>query len=365
MSDSRERAYSLQDEALLLPYGPTKVALLEEAVRIADTHNDVDLAFELRQDLMSAATFSGRADIMLVAYAWCLAEYDRNPDLYDSYDILWKFKWVVGNAVGFPEISRPRLEELLADMERRFRAAGSSMHAVYHKQRELMSSMGDRQQARLAHARFRKRRRDSLSDCPACVAGEDCGYLAFQRQWRRAVSAAQVVLDGRLTCAEEPHRTLGRVLLPLVHLGRIDEAKTIHAKGYRLVRGVDHFVMEHARHLRFVVLVGDMAQAKRMLERHLPAALATVTADDRFEFLLAARLWIDRLANDGVAQVKVRLPKGLPVSETDGKTDVALLGQWFTDEAKKIALRFDARNSNDYFQRQLEGLPALLDLATV
>lgn len=363
MSDSRARVYELKDEAYRLPYGPTKVALLEEAVRIADSLNDAELAFEARQDLMDAAVFSGRTDVMLVAYAWCLAEYDRNPEQYDSYQILWRFKWVVGNAVQFPEISRPRLEELLAEMERRFKEAGSTMHAVHQNQRDLMVEMGDRNGASFAHAQFRRRRRDWLSDCPACVAGKDCDYFAFQRQWRRALKAVQIVLDGRLICAEEPHRILSKVLLPLLRLGQVEEAKAVQQRGYRLIRAANHFVAEQARHLRFSVLVGDMAQAKRMVERHLPAALASVMPDERFDFFLATRLWTDRLANEGVTQVKVRLPKG-PPSGPEGKTDVARLGRWLTDQAKDIGQRFDARNGNEYFQRQLEELPQLLELAT-
>jgi hypothetical protein len=363
MTDLRDQIAELQGKAEGLPYGPARVALLEEAVQLADSLSDVSLAFDARHELMGAAVFSGRPDLMLVAFSWCLAQFDREPDRFDRFDLLWKYKWVITGAFEFPEISRPRLEELLADMERRYREAGSTLNPVAMVRRQLLEHFGEWQQARAAHAESRKHRRDSLSDCPACVAGNNCTYYCGLRQWGRAVQAAQPVLHNRLTCAEEPHRTLASVLRPLFHLGRVEEAKTYQRLGYRLVRSGNHFVRQHADHLRFLVLIGDLAQAKRLLERHLPAALEIVRVVERFEFLLAARLWADRLASRGTRTLKVRLPTGLPAPDADGESDLNALGEWFTVQAQEIARRFDARNGTNAFQQQIDELPELLRLA--
>ncbi len=289
MTEPRDRVDELQDMASDLPNGPAKVALLEEAVHLADSLNDSDLAFSARDELMLAATFAGRPDITLVAFSWCLAQFDRDPQRFDHHSLLWKYKWVMGNSYNFPEISRSRLEALLADMERRFREAGSTLYPVALERRDLLVHFGERKPAQAAHADFRKCRRDFLSDCDACVASGNCYYHCFQRQWGRAVQAAQPVLGGRLTCAEQPHNMLANVLLPLFHLGRLDEAKEYQRQGYRLVSQGSQFVRQHAQHLRFVALIGDLAQAKRLLERHLPGALETVLLIERFEFLLAAQ----------------------------------------------------------------------------
>jgi hypothetical protein len=360
MTDPRDRAEELQDMASDLPHGPAQLALLEEAVQLADSVQDIDLAFHMRDDLMAAALFSGRPDIMLVAFSWCLAQYDRDPKRFNPYNLLWKYKWVMGNSWKFPEISRSRLEALLADMDRRYRKAGSTLYAVASERRDLLVNFGERRPARTAHAEFRKCRRDSLSDCIACVANNNCDYYCFQRQWGRAVQAAQPVLQGRLTCVEQPHNILGNVLLPLFLLGRQEEGKAYQRQGYRLVSQDSHFVRKHAQHLRFVVLIGDLAQAKRLLERHLPSAIEIVTLNDRFEFLLAARLWSDRVASQGTHKLKVRLPKGLPATDADGKSDVRALGEWFMAQVREIARRFDARNGTDAFQQQIDELTELL-----
>jgi len=173
----------------------------------------------------------------------------------------------------------------------------------------------------------------------------------------------QALLQGQLTWAEEPRRGLSKVLLPLLRLGQLDEARELQERGYRYIRNASHFVTELAHQLRFVVLVGDMTQARRMVERHLAGALDSVMLDERFAYLLAARLWTERLLGQGTEALKVRLPAGMPGADAVGKTDVRHLGQWFADEAQMIARRFDARNGTDAYQRRFEELPQLLRLA--
>jgi hypothetical protein len=361
MKEPREQIDELMIQASMVPHGATKTALLEEAVQRADAVQDVDLAFDARNELMSAATFSGRPDILLVAFSWCIAQLDRNPDRFDAFDLLWKFKWVMSNGIQFPEIARRRLEELLVDMERRYREAGSTLHAVASERRAFQVHVGDRAAARAAHADLRKYRRDFFSDCAACAANSNCKYYCFQRQWSRAVQAAQPVLRGKLSCAEEPHCVLATVLLPLFHLKRLDEAKACQCQGYRLVSRGSQFVRQHSQHLRFMVLIGDLAQSKRMLERHLPGALETIMVDERFDFLLAARLWTDRFG-EGTRKLKLRLPKGVPQSD-ESKFDISRFRDWLTQEADKIAQRFDARNGTQAFGEQIDELPSLLRLA--
>lgn len=354
MTSIHDQVAELEEKAEGLPHGPAQVALLEEAVRLADLTQDIELGYEVRNDLMRSACFSGRPDAVLVAFAWCLAQYDRDPEHFDSYDLLWKYKWVISDALAFPEISRRRLEELLADMERRYLEAGSTMHAVWLLRRKLFMHFGQWREARSAHAEARKCGRDWLSDCAACVACADCRYFVAQHQWKRALEAAQPVLQKHLTCAEEPHRTLARVLRPLSELGRQDEAQAYQRQGYRLIRNAQHFIGEQAEHLRFLTQLGDAAQAKRVLERHLPSALESVQLDECFEYLLAARFWAERLAQQGTLRLKVRLPPALPAPDGEGRSDVKALSAWFAEQSRELARRFDTRNGTDAFQKAID-----------
>jgi hypothetical protein len=90
MSDYLQEIDELLSQARALGYGPSRVSLTEEAVHLADTHGDLEQGFRTRMELMEAGTFGGRQDLLLVAFAWCLAQHDREPHRFDSYALLWR-----------------------------------------------------------------------------------------------------------------------------------------------------------------------------------------------------------------------------------------------------------------------------------
>src|SRR5205807_2434222 len=79
--------------------------------------------------------------------------------------------------------------------------------AVRLMRRDTAVMMGDREAADRAHAQLARVRRDSLSNCQACVADAAVEYLVLRGEDEAAVKNAEVVFSGRLRCAEVPQRT--------------------------------------------------------------------------------------------------------------------------------------------------------------
>ncbi|MGL5094848.1 MAG: hypothetical protein ACRDD1_04630, partial [Planctomycetia bacterium] len=213
MMDPREEAQRLFFAANDLPDGAVKVAMLEEAVQLADSCQDVALGYELRDSLMSAAVHSGRYDVVLVAFSWSLATFDQDPRRFDTDGLLWKYKWVIEHGWKFPQIERARLDALFGDFENRYRAAGYSIEPVCRLRRGFAVHLGDHLLARRADEALREFRRGSMSDCVACIADDDSRYHRFEREWELSLQAAQDVLEGRFRCAEQPVILFGAVLL--------------------------------------------------------------------------------------------------------------------------------------------------------
>ena len=74
------------------------------------------------------------------------------------------------------------------------------------------------------------------------------GYLTTLGREGEALAAAAPILEGRHKCAQVPHRTYARVLLPLLRLGRPAEAMSCHRKGYRLIARNPDFVGQVGKH---------------------------------------------------------------------------------------------------------------------
>src|SRR4028119_2137094 len=131
MNSDNDMIYDLLGRAYDFEHGDQQIALTEEAVRLADIHGDLDLQIEAKMALVEAATFGGAPEKALVAFSWCLGQYDKNPDLISEYDLLWKYKWIVGHADAFPQISKIQIDGLLSDMTARYQRAGVSLRPIH------------------------------------------------------------------------------------------------------------------------------------------------------------------------------------------------------------------------------------------
>ena len=129
-------------EAADLPGGPAKVALWELAAAAADRLQDVEAGFYCRMELVGAALDTSRGDRMAPAFAWCVAQYDRDPDRFPHFNLLWRYRWAVSELSNYPQIAKAYIEGMLADMARRYEAAGASLRAVHMLRLVLGRSCG-------------------------------------------------------------------------------------------------------------------------------------------------------------------------------------------------------------------------------
>ena len=362
--DHREQVNELLARANALGHGETQLALTEEAVRLADRHGDIDAGFEARQDHIRSTMFSGHPDQMLVAFSWCLAQVDRNPDRFDLARLLWQYKWVINALPEFPQIERSQIDAMFVDMERRYRAYGSTGQAIQNKRRGVAIKMGDANAARTAHDAMASLRRDSLSDCLACEMDEVVQYHGFLGDHDRAVASAAPILRGRYSCSEVPQVTYAKVLRPLLQLGRGGEAVPHHLQGYRLIsRNPAEFICQTAEHIEFLTLTDNLARGLRLFEKHLILAIETCCPGWRFRVYAAAKLLLEQSLRSGRRMLKLRLPDAFPLKSGANEYDARQMHQWFSDQLLDLAQRFDARNGNDYHTRLANESEELLKLA--
>src|SRR5262249_30234515 len=115
VTDHAEQVERLLAESEQLQDGPAKVALIGQAAAVADSHNDVELAFCVRKGLLGACLSADQCELMLVTFTWCLAQHDRDPERFPAERLLWEFRWVVSSLAFFPEMTRTRIEEMQAE----------------------------------------------------------------------------------------------------------------------------------------------------------------------------------------------------------------------------------------------------------
>lgn len=351
------RASSLGD-------GDEKVMTLEDAVRIADTGHDVQLQYEAREELIEAAFWGGETEKALVAYSWCLAQFDNYPEKFSEWLLLWRYKWIVNIIVDFPQITTEQIYEMLAEMERRYLKAGYGLRVVYYYRYRIEKFFGNKDAALKHFRRAQELSRDALSDCAACEIDERVTFQAYCGENELAVSLAEPIFSGLHKCRSVPHRTLAGILLPLVRLGRWAEARDYHARGYSMI---SHNVIHLANvsdHLLFLALDGDFEKATQLLEWHFRWTTKSKNLHDLYTFYRAAWLLLDIMSDAGERTIKLRMPDSFPLYQysQNHHYQTSQLMEWVEGRAREIGRRFDERSGTDHFARELAETPALKEL---
>jgi hypothetical protein len=357
-----KRVYVTIGQALDLEDGDEKIAQMEEAVRIADTGSDIADQYFAREQFLNAAYWGGSPEKALVAYAWCLAQFDMQPEKFSERELLWTYKWMVNTIFYFPQISKEQIFEMLDDMTRRYRKAGYGLRVVYQYRYRIERFWGNRDEAISYYRYAQGLASDDLSNCPACELDEQVSFHNYCGEDALTVSTAEPLLEGRYKCRTVPQRTMARLLLPLLRLGRREEAWAYHLQGYRPVSRNKSFLNYVSDHLIYLTVTGELERAAELIEEHYPWAEGNTNAYNRFLFYRAAWLFLDVMTESQAPRLSLRLPSTFPLYVESGEYETSRLADWFQQEARRIAQRFNERNENDHFTRELEGVLALKNL---
>ncbi|MBL0886515.1 hypothetical protein [Myceligenerans indicum] len=276
---------------------------------------------------------------MLVPFATLVRLWDENPGWFDDWDthaFFWAFKWATSDMLKIPGVPLRAIEDWLAQMDRRYRAAGHTPRAPLAYEFAVASHIGDKDRAQRVFDAWLAAERDQMSDCQACEVSDEGDWRLDCGDDAAALRAWAPVLAGDLTCAEEPHRILAKSLLPLVREGRIDEARANHLRGYGMIRDSEKLVSTAMLHIEFCTLTGNEARALELLAER-PARFEADTADTRMDVFTTTAVLMERLIALGRGDLLVPGPRGRSWTAQE-------LSEHARSEASRLAALFDERN---------------------
>ncbi|TWD79375.1 hypothetical protein FB561_0433 [Kribbella amoyensis] len=319
------------------PYGKAKSALLEDVVRRADAAEEADIAFFSRLALVTAYVMGGEPRKSLVPFARCVADWDADPEKYQEHSHMfhWCFKFAPNTLTKFPEVPLDRAYAVLDDMERRWRQSGHSLHAVHQHQWQVAAHIGDKETAAEQFRLWSTAPRDDLSDCIGCDPTQKVNHLTATGRTADAVALSVGVLDGQLTCNEQPQQMLTALLPAYVAEGMYAEAVDAHRRGYRILRGQPGELGTYADHIRFCARTGNETRAIELVERHLGELAEPPSPFAAMEFAAAASLALSKV------DVLIRRPQAEDVPAKQ-------LAEELAQQALELAAQFDERNGTTH-----------------
>ncbi|MDX3749950.1 tetratricopeptide repeat protein [Streptomyces sp. AK08-02] len=335
--DALREAMALNSEQ---PEGPARNARAEQLLVEAERLNIPLAVIEALGHQLKAYNYSSEKDRMFVPFARLLRMWDERPEDFDEYEVHtlhWVFKWMTTGMLDQPHIPLASIEKWLGEMEHRYRLAGHSERAVRSAEFSVAAHVGDLPRAERAYAAWLAADRDSMADCHACELHSQGWWRTERGADAEALDLWRPVLEGEFTCAHEPHTVLASSLGPLLRLGRLDEARAHHLRGFRLVRPMESMRAAYADHVEFCALTGNEARALELLAERPAYFTDSGQPRSQMDFLAAVALLMDRLTDLGMGTQSVPGPAGRAWTADE-------LAVHARAEALSLSARFDLRN---------------------
>ncbi|MEV6050638.1 tetratricopeptide repeat protein [Streptomyces sp. NPDC052107] len=322
------------------PEGPARNARAEQLLAAAEGLGIPLGVIEALGHQLKVYNYSSEKDKMFVPFARLLRMWDERPgdfDEYEAHSLHWVFKWMSAGMLDQPHIPLASIEKWLGEMEHRYRLAGHSERAVRSAEFSVAAHIGDLVRAERAYAAWLAADRDRMADCHACELHGQGVWQAERGRDAEALELWRPVLDGEFACAHEPHTVLASSLAPLLRLGRLDEARANHLRGFRLVRPMESMRGAYADHVEFCALTGNEARALELLAERPAYFTDAGHPRSRLDFMAVVTLLMDRLTELGLAGQRVPGPAGRAWTAQE-------LAAHARVETLELAERFDRRN---------------------
>ncbi|MFF5961044.1 tetratricopeptide repeat protein [Streptomyces luteogriseus] len=322
------------------PEGPARNARAEELLTAAEKLNVPLAVIEALGHQLKVYNYSSEKGKMFVPFARLLRMWDERPEDFDEYEthsLHWVFKWVSSGMLDQPHIPLASIEKWLGEMEHRYRLAGHSERAVRSAEHSVAAHVGDVTRAERAYAAWLAADRDTMADCHACELHGQGWWQAERGRDAEALELWRPVLEGEYACAHEPHTVLASSLVPLLRLGRLDEARSCHLRGFRLVREMESMRGAYADHVEFCALTGNEARGLELLAERPAYFTDDGQPRSRLDFMSVVALLMNRLTVLGLGDRQVPGPAGRQWTARE-------LAAHAREEALALAARFDERN---------------------
>ena len=329
-----------------------KVNLLTQAIRIADENEDIEWGYDLRLDLINQEIDLAFSTESLPAFAWVLQAYDDHPELFNEEDFLWQYKWMMSELYDNPAVSREQIEAALADFEGRLLRNGYGKRAIHNEELSDALAQKDLPAIERALADVKAIQRDDMSDCEACEMDAEVSVALLQNGYALACEKALPLLEGQFSCSHVPLRTAVNLAYEGYKNGDREQAVKMAEQAEKEIykKEKDSAILLSAIKLATYFSYTDVAKAKEWIERYLPWADGP---ENRSMFQLAC-LMQEAMSNFSPdEEFTVELSDTHSLFQGKNSYTTKEIAVHYKNQAHRLAQRFDERNGNENFRKQL------------
>lgn len=351
--------YTLEVQKLLIRANQENIhpkdakKLLIEAIQIADSNEDVELGYELREELLDKEWGLAERTDFVSAFSWMLNAYDADPENYSAEDLLWKYKWIIDELFSNPDVPLEQIRQVMEDFKRRAEEQGFGLRSYYTKHLHEALDQKDQQASKKYLDLMNALPIDGISDCRACEMDNEVLFLINEGDFKEAYNRAQPLIQKQYSCAHVPVITLCQLCYTAIKNNELEKAADLFIKAEEELqeREYDSTLIRSIGLLIVYLFHTDKSKGWKYIEKYLPWGVEC-EANRKFFFsmYMAEALKLE----DQNKEVAIELPHEHPLYHSSGTYKVRDLYNFYYNQALENGQLFDHRNGNSSFSVQLE-----------
>lgn len=328
-----------------LAHGAPRLRALKKAIQAADDAKNDEWSFRFRERYLNESTFESDDVDAMIIFPEMAALYDHSEELQadDEYFhmLMWSFKLMIENSVCFHHIPLSQIDEFFADFKNRLEQGGRSLRTYYYL-REVISEETGNLLPESEYGKYRDERADDLKDCTACECSHDVRMALMHGHPERAEEIGKPIFEGQIHCAEVPETTLAAWIDYDIQHGSYRHAQWYAKRLYPMIRHNMDMLREVGTLLRFYAKTNR--QTGTTIFRHeLRNFLSCRNHWMRMHFAAGAYHLFKNMQMETVTLI---LPQEFPLWNEKHRYQSTELRDYFFEETKSLAEKFDARNGN-------------------
>ncbi len=350
-----------------LERGEAKAKGIKKALDHALEQQDVDAALQLYYLFMNEDVMHGNSYQAIILFPEYVAYFEDHPDKHDEYnhDVMWTYKWIIANVLDFPQIPLSQIESLYEQYKDFCKKFNYNLRTYYGNICFLIQVHLGKDgvfcgmTAKQAHSEMMKIPRDNLSDCVACETSSEVSYLINNDEpEEKIIKKAKGLIEGKLTCAEQPHCALANIAEYYLEHGDLTNATKFAEKAYHLINR-DYANEDNLNVKKSICMTvfshSNPNKAIKILKNVMRFVPENSNYNDLFEIYRSTYYFMYKLEERGATHIRLRLPfRDEDIITEDNVYEITALKEYFYNKAKELAVRFDERNGNSLFMERLD-----------
>ena len=345
--------FQVEDNKSLTP--KDKVALLKQAVALADDNDDIEWAYELRLDLIRECYHLASDTDLVTNFSWILNAYEEHPDWFNESDFLWQYKWILRIMYDNPDVSLEQINSIVEDFKNRLTRNGYGLRPYYDRlYKEAMTQRRYEDAKKYLDLR-NEAPDDAMGNCAACTLDDEVDYYMQTGQFDEAYNRAQPILEKQLTCGLVPARTLCTLTYYAWKSGKEELAAELFEKAdaeMDVLKNDENLTSEGG------MLVSYLADKNPEKARHyIEKCLPWMIEGDGYSKYDFSAYMVEALNKwTGTDPILLELPTEFEGYSASGQYPVKELKDCFYTIAHQLAEKFDKRDNYHAYMDRMKGL---------